>query len=466
MTSFSTVLRWQLQQADALDPQICELGWARAKKRQDIPGMLLVLSRKDCPERVVGAALSVRSPQVRVAVLTRPELSDEQIAEVLTGEQRAGVLAELLGNQRLKERVLAQSETAFQAKPTVALAEVLVGVPEASSAVRLQACELLWARGTKLDDRIVSMIRSLPGALSGDELARYCRLAPKASYLRAALQTLRVPLEAQQRVAHHLISGALERAAGDSWGKNKHVLAAGEALKLCALLAEYSPALVEIAAKAEATGLLDATGLEAARTLQGGGGTGVTLSYAERASAAVAAVNAAEAYALVADAQCPDEVVVGLLPVLLRVASVETGLGEAIARRRAGGGSERVLRELLLAAPGPTAALLGFDQAENPAAMRAEVLGMCRTQDLPGLVRAGHVDEVSVRDLSWAAVVGYATRSWQDPSAGALSRMVARAQVAALGESRAAWEVVEQLGEGFTGSVGELLDTSAAVLQE
>lgn len=103
-----------------------EVAFTLASKAKDLDVLALLAARPDAPKSLLEKYRLDKRPGVRVAYLTRPDLSEATLIAELASESRAGVLSEVLKASPSNTVLRSSVEKVFLSKPTKALAKVLI----------------------------------------------------------------------------------------------------------------------------------------------------------------------------------------------------------------------------------------------------------------------------------------------------------------------------------------------------
>ena len=102
--------------------------WIRASKNKNIDVLTALTSRKDASEFILEQASFRKEIKIKVAFLSREEMTNAMRLKYLENESRAGVYVDLVNNvaDKLDSNVFKKIKEVFTVKPTVTLAECLV----------------------------------------------------------------------------------------------------------------------------------------------------------------------------------------------------------------------------------------------------------------------------------------------------------------------------------------------------
>lgn len=153
---------------EGIDPAVVENIWVLAERYNDVATMVTIVSRPgDVPAAVLDRARQRKEVEVRVAYLCRPELPGAERMELLAAEKRAEVFAGLLttasGNAVLADRIVEQ----FRSKPTKVLARTLLRGRFAHDGVDFDCIKVLASERT-MPDWMSRTMRQVAEKYQGD----------------------------------------------------------------------------------------------------------------------------------------------------------------------------------------------------------------------------------------------------------------------------------------------------------
>lgn len=470
----------------ALSPQHLSEGVIRgihrwAKQHKDVALLTTLASRPDLPQDVLAALAKEPHAKVRVAYLSRPDRTPEELAAAVAKEKRVTVLTAVAESSEASAGLLQALGQVENAKVRRALLEN----PNTPKPTAKEALQAAWEKD-ELDPWNSAALLGRRGDLH--ELASEClsALASKrqgaASFLgNEVLLSTQLSPAAQARIAQTVIAEQVERAAkapqyGSSYTLDRIIttfLARGvlapEALEVVKRTVKSPAANVVFTTKQltahqrlinersgaahevdEAQQLIDEarTTKDPARAQELGARLSAEIE-AERATLEVVAA----AEALCRNAAASDETILPLLKAVGRGT-----LPEILKERKT---SREVVVEILdrnirYLSGGAVEHLEDPRSVVYELAVRASKRGVDRTAWLV-LLDSEHLDTEGLRLLPWALTEGLSP--WGNQSQRTV-KMLSELLDEVLGDDEKRWEVFATLAEGTNASVGELLETA------
>ena len=156
------------QKEESFSPTLMIKIWNEAEKAKEVSLMADIALRSDMPDEVLKKAKAKKEIAIKIAYLSRKNISKEELRESLTNEVRAGVLSGVFENIELE---VAKSNADiffehFKKKPTKALAEAML--------LKVDAVDDDFAA------LVVSELASKERSLTDDQGRGYRRLLVKA----------------------------------------------------------------------------------------------------------------------------------------------------------------------------------------------------------------------------------------------------------------------------------------------